>query len=100
MKRVYLSGKITGLAEDVYMHRFKQAELKLKQLGYIVINPAKKGEIPGYKWTDYMKEDLKLLMDCDFIYMIPGWEDSKGAVLEHSLSQTLGIPVLKVMGEK
>lgn len=98
MKRVYISGKITGLEEKVYRKNFSEAENRLKVLGYYPVNPAKRGEIPGYKWEDYMKDSIKILCDCEYIYMIPGWEDSNGAKMEHQIAVRLKIPVLSVMG--
>jgi len=38
-----------------------------------------------------MKEDLKALLDCDGIYMLRGWEQSKGAKIEYELAMNLGI---------
>ena len=99
MQKVYISGKITGLEEAVYMQRFKLAEQKLKKMCYIPINPAKKGKIPGYHWADYMRQDIQLLCDCDLIYLMPGWEESEGAKLEKELADRLSIPVLKIFSE-
>lgn len=35
----------------------------------------------------------KIDQEADFIVMMPGWEDSKGACLEHEHALTRGIPV-------
>ena len=100
MKIVYLSGKITGLSEAEYMLYFKNAELKLKQMGYRVINPARRGEIPGYKWEDYMKDCIKELCGADLIYHLPNWQESEGAKMEHYIAAKLKIPELEMYGEK
>lgn len=96
MQRVYLSGQITGLSEVEYKQKFAIAEKKLKHMGYAVFNPAKKGIVPGYQWADYMRADIKELCECDYIYQLDNWENSKGAKLEADIATKLCIPFLKV----
>lgn len=96
MKKVYISGQITGLPEPVYKKLFSDAERTLKAMGYDVVNPAKKGIVPGYKWTDYMKEDIKQLCDCDAIYFLSNWVNSRGAIMERDIAKQLLIPTIEV----
>lgn len=79
---IYISGAITGTTD--YMERFENAENKLKELGYDVINPAKINSFlpTDTTWKQYMEVDYKLLDVCDSIYMLSGWENSKGANAE------------------
>ena len=66
---------------------FEEAEKKIVEFGYKPINPMK--EVPkqlDFEWIDYIKFDIKILMDCDLIYMLPNWKDSKGAKIEHDLA--------------
>lgn len=41
-----------------------------------------------------MRKDIALLLDCDCIYMLRGWELSKGAKLELDVASSCGIKVL------
>jgi hypothetical protein len=41
-----------------------------------------------------MKEDIKALCDCDQIFMLSNWVDSKGAIIEHAIAMYLGIKVI------
>ena len=93
-KKVYLSGAITGLPKWVYKRAFDRAEQKMRELGYLVFNPTKY-EIENGTWEDYMKRDLKGLMDCTHIYMLKGWKASRGAKLEYELAKQLKIEVLE-----
>lgn len=89
--KVYISGQITGLAEEEYKRKFKEAEDKLIGLGYDVVNPASLEPIPNGTWTDYMRRDIKLLTDCDYIYMLDNWTESTGAKAEFKLAVDIGI---------
>lgn len=94
--KVYISGKISGLSEKVYKNNFNSAELYLTGLGYDAVNPISDGLIPNGTWEDYMRRDIKLLCDCDYIYLIEGWEDSDGASLEKLIADNLGIKELVI----
>ena len=95
-KKVYISGKITGLEEAEYKKNFNEAELYLTGLGYDVVNPVSYTPIPNGTWTDYMRRDIKLLMDCDYIYMLDDWTESTGAKTEFRLAVEIGIERLKL----
>lgn len=88
--KVYISGPITGV--DFGNHfAFSSARAVLELCGYEAVDPSEVQLDDEATWADYMKADLKLLLDCDFIYMLEGWEDSKGARLERELAENLGI---------
>lgn len=82
MIKIYLSGQITGT--DDYMKRFATAEDRLTEQGYIVFNPAKvNAQMPKETtYEGYMEVSKAILMQCDAIYMLKGFELSNGATLE------------------
>ena len=41
-----------------------------------------------------MRHDIKLLCDCDAIYMLNGWRESAGAKIEHKLARDIGIEII------
>lgn len=90
MAKCYISGAITGT--DGYMDRFAQAEKELTERGYSVINPAKvNAQLPDdTTYEEYMKMSLAMLEMCDYIYMMNGWRNSKGAWWECQYAKTLG----------
>jgi len=45
-------------------------------------------------WLNYMKTDIIALMECDAIFLLENWEESKGACIEHSLAIKLGYEVI------
>lgn len=92
---VYISGKITN--NENYLEEFEQAEQWLLLKDYTPINPAKLDFIlPKNKlnYEQYMKIDFKLIEMCDAIFMLGGWQESKGACAELSYAKALGKEVI------
>ena len=81
--RVYISGPITGVPD--YMEKFEAAEKELIEKGFTVVNPAKinYGMPEDMTYEEYMEIDIRLIDLCDAIYMIRGWEMSRGANREY-----------------
>lgn len=90
MAKIYISGPITGT--DDFMERFSKAEKKLSDGGWDAVNPAAcNSRFPaGTSWERYMGESLKLLCECDAIYMMRNYMRSRGAKLEFSVAAQMG----------
>jgi hypothetical protein len=67
--------------------------MRLEEQGYEVINPLNNGLTEKHSWAEHMKADIKMLMDCDEIYMLKGYTESKGAMIEYNLAQDLGYDI-------
>lgn len=82
--KVYISGPITGYSD--YFEYFGKAETMLKNLGFEVMNPSKLNLIMpnSTSWQGYMDLALCMLRQCDIIFMLEGWENSKGATIEYN----------------
>ena len=97
--KIYLSGKITGLDKEVYTRQFERADSFYKTSGFDVINPVKIGEEvlkqnPSAKWEDFMQKDLEALKTCTHIALLEGWEESKGAKMEKTEAEKLGLEIM------
>lgn len=42
-----------------------------------------------------MRADLKLLLDCDAIYLLKGYQNSKGAMIEYDLARILHFDIIE-----
>ena len=99
MITVYLSGKMTGLAESVYRENFRKGEQFYRSCGYNVINPCDLSAVvlerkPDATYEDFMAEDFKAIGKCTHIAMLEGWENSPGARREKREAERLGLEVM------
>jgi hypothetical protein len=93
--RYYLSGAITRQPD--FKAYFKQYEDELRHWGITdIFNPAVVDLPRDAKWETYMRYDLKILMDCDVLALLPNWKKSRGAKLEVHVAKALGIRVVKI----
>lgn len=92
MAKIYISGKISGI-ENEAAALFEKAEKELQAKGFETVNPVTLNHQHDKSWHSYMKEDVKALCECDTIYMLSNWTDSKGAIIEHTIAMYLGLKV-------
>ena len=101
MKKVYISGRISGLPREQYMTMFGIAEQMLRKKGYEVVNPTRffmckyiwLYRLLGYRLT--LAYDLWLLRHCTHIHMVGNdWQQSRGARLERMKARQWNIDEL------
>lgn len=95
--KLYISGAITNNPD--YEVQFLLTKEKLSSEYNAIINPVeisyevnKKINSPNY--YDYMRADIKELIECDAIYMMKGWKSSNGAKLEHEIAKVLNLKII------
>lgn len=93
-QRVYISGPIKGYELSERKEAFRRVQRQLMRKGLTTVNPFENG-VPDYYPDDvHLREDLKLLLGCDGIRMLEGWEKSVGARLELLVACHVGIKVI------
>ena len=92
-KRIYIAGPMTGLPE-LNFPAFHAMAAHLRSLGHHVVNPAEINVDPAKGWAECMRADIRELVSCTAICLLPGWEKSRGASLEHHIAQSLGFEVM------
>lgn len=95
MKRVYISGPMSGLPNHNFPAFYAAADL-LRVAGFDPVNPAELNPDTGRQWHEYLRADLKALCDCDMLALLPGWERSEGAHLEVHVAHRLRIEISTV----
>lgn len=93
MKRIYISGPMTGLPQ-LNFPAFNAEATRLRALGYQVVNPAELNPEPGTSWHDCMRTDLKALLDCETLALLDDWQTSAGAHLEMHVAHRVGIEIV------
>lgn len=97
---LYIAGPMTGVIAHNFP-RFNRAAKSLRVRGFKVINPAELEEhdrfVPGTQpWDWYLRRDIKFLVDCDGVALLPRWWRSKGARLEAFIAWSLGLEIRRV----
>jgi nucleoside 2-deoxyribosyltransferase len=92
MKRIYVAGPMTGYP-DLNFPLFHSVAAELRSRGLDVVNPAELNSDPSKSWHACMRVDIRELVTCDIIVMLPGWEQSKGATLERHIAKALELQV-------
>ena len=93
MRKLYLSGPMSGLPGFNYPAFHAEAE-RLRLLGYHVENPADNAPPPCGSWQGFMRLAVAQLITCDAVALLPGWSESRGALVERQLALTLGMPAV------
>jgi len=105
MKSVYISGPYSAPdreGEDQNIRYAAAAAAEYLRKGYAAFCPHTMTaqidrEFNGSKligWDDWLTFDLYWLAKCDAIHMLPGWRESKGAMLEYMAAKALGLEIL------
>lgn len=63
------------------------------EVGTKCVDP-KCGPFDGHSWNCWLKADLKAMLDCETIIMLPHWQHSPGANLEKMVADAVGMTVV------
>jgi hypothetical protein len=114
MKRIYLSGPMTGILKFNHTAFHANAAF-LRDMGYFVFSPAEMDIENGIdlsraldednpltedEYHELLKNDYHALIDCDAIAFLPGWENSRGAKLESDFANVLKLERYRVDASK
>jgi len=92
--KMYLSGPMTGLPDFNYP-AFAAAATSLRDRGIDVVSPHEAlGGHGDRTREEYMREDLKQMLECHAVCLLDGYELSPGALLEIEVARQCGMVVL------
>ena len=83
---IYVVGKITG--DPNYKEKFKQAKEHLNELGFnqVIIPTCVPDNLP---YECYTPISIGFVQSCTSLYVLPDWQESKGARAEVAYAQFL-----------
>ena len=97
MKKCYISLPITGREIKNVKKDIERLKLALRNNEYILISPFDRNVDFNATHEKHMREDIKLLLDCDAILMARNWEHSIGCRAELNVALTCGIKIIYTM---
>lgn len=92
-KKIYIAGKVTGEPKHTTALKFATAKKEIEALGFEAINPIEVVGDWNAPWELAMRKCIAALMECDGVVVLPDFGNSKGAMIEHDLANSLGMPV-------
>ena len=109
---VYISGKYTGYDEngdldlDLIQKNIDFARdysIKVWEAGFTALCPHLNTlhfeKDCNCKYDDYITGDLRMIDSCDYVFLIPGWEESRGAKIEREYAEKKNIPIVYTIEE-
>ncbi|AET90664.1 hypothetical protein BYI23_B000570 [Burkholderia sp. YI23] len=92
--KIYVAGPMSGYPE-LNFPAFHAEAARLRAMGFEIVNPAEIDVGPNPDWLTAMRADIRELVTCDGIALLPGWEQSRGATVEHTLARGLGLRIMQ-----
>lgn len=94
--RYYLAGPMSGMPEYNYP-AFDEIAAGLRARNLEVVSPHElhEGEL-GYPWEYYIKADLRAMLECGALVLLPGWRKSRGARLECNVADNVKMFIFEV----
>lgn len=90
--KLYISGQISWRPYGDARLVFETAAQTLANLGFEVFNPMQDDHL-GMSRAELMKDDIRELLECDGVALLPGWQESSGARVEKAVADECGIVV-------
>ena len=95
MRTIYISIPITGYDINERIEAAERLRERLLADGWAVYSPLHKSSVPLDSPREiHMREDIKLLLKSDAIFMAGDWQESRGCVLEREVAKQCGLQVI------
>lgn len=94
--KIYLAGAISHLDPLLVAENFSRAERCVEGCGHEALNPLKLvDQREDRSWEECIVDCVRIILctPADALYMLPNWQDSRGARAEHALATSLGTKI-------
>lgn len=104
MTRIYVAGPMRGYP-DLNFPAFRAVTKHLREKGFEVVSPVEVGESwagegnTSHPPEKYLRKDLEVLITCNAIACLFGWENSVGARCEVAVALSLGFQFYTTAGD-
>jgi len=92
-RTAYIAGTTSGWSGNQGSEKVNVVAQKLAGEGYKVVKPVA-GADNSRSWDDAMRSDIKKMLECDEVHMLPDWQENRGAQLERDIALRLGMQVI------
>ena len=96
-KKCYISLPIEGRDIDEVKKEIEKYKTSLRRRGYSPVSPFDREVDFNATHEQHMREDFKLLLDCDVILMTYNWEHSVGCRAELNVALACDIKIIYTM---
>lgn len=97
MKKVMISQPMRGKKEDEILEPRTALMAKLKELGYEVVDTLHKDFPPNPDQKipiKYLAKSIDFIAEVDIVCFMEGWDKARGCIIEHSVCQAYGVPIM------
>ncbi len=98
--RIYISGPITDIPPAHAQANFLRAAEILQKKGISSINPEESLRNVILDHDEYLRINLAMLRLCDGILLLPGYEQSRGALMELGMAMALDKEIYLLEGDE
>jgi len=92
-RTAYIAGKITGLPKGYVKDKFNFIANQLTRRGYYVVKPIAITD-ETHPWNEAVGSDVKKMLECDEVHLLPDWQESSWAKLERDIALRFGKQVV------
>ena len=99
LTKIYIAGPMRGYEQLNYPAFYKAEKYLKSKKVWKPINPARMddeiyGSEESLDHVEALKRDIDEIFEAEAMYMLRGWTDSKGALVEHALALYLGLYIM------
>ncbi|HXS38248.1 MAG TPA: DUF4406 domain-containing protein [Flavipsychrobacter sp.] len=92
-KTIYIGGQVSGLPREQVKDKFNRVASELSAQGYNVVSPVSITQ-RSKSWEEAIRSDIKNMLECDEVHLLPCWQESRGARLERDIALRLGMQIV------